>query len=147
MIKFTQTKESVLKFLQELVPLNILAIIFILLNERGLLNPLYLAMDIAPKNREHVFLFAVSALLMATLSYELIKATFLAPKGSGVWVDFTMSFIFLIALIVYSVKQYYASGRYPTFEYILLLEAQTLDVIVGFILTISNARRDLSIGK
>ena len=104
-------------------------------------------MDVAPKEREHVFLFAVGALLMATLSYELIKATFLAPKGSGVWVDFTMSFIFLIALIIYAVRQYYSSGTYPTFEYILLLEAQTLDVMVGFILTISNARRDLNFGK
>jgi len=136
-----------LKFLQELVPLNILAMILILLNERGLLDPLYRALSIAPKERAHTFLFFVAALLMVTLSYELIKATFLAPKGSGVWVDFVMSFLFLIALLIYAVKQYYKLGTYPTFEYFLLLEAQTLDVIVGFILTVSNARRDLNFGK
>jgi hypothetical protein len=121
--------------------------ILILLNERGLLNPLYHALAIAPKERAHTFLFFVAALLMITLSYELIKATFLAPKGSGVWVDFVMSFLFLIALLIYAVKQYYKLGTYPTFEYFLLLEAQTLDVIVGFILTVSNARRDLNFGK
>ena len=136
-----------MKFLQELIPLNILALILILMNQKGALAPLYISFNVAPQNREHVFLFAIAALLMATLSYELIKATFLAPKGSGVWVDFTMSFIFLIALLIYAVKQYYKTGAYPTFEYILLLEAQTLDVIVGFILTVSNARRDLAIGK
>ena len=134
-----------MKFLQELIPLNILALIIILLNEKGALAPLYISFDVAPKDRDHIFLFAIAALLMATLSYELIKATFLAPKGSGVWVDFTMSFIFLIALLIYAVKEYYKSGQYPTFEYLLLVEAQTLDVIVGFILTVSNARRDLSI--
>lgn len=136
-----------MRFLQELIPLNILALILILLYERGALVPLFQAFSVAPKEREFTFLFIIAALLMATLSYELIKATFLAPKGSGVWVDFVMSFAFLIGLLVYAVKQYYKLGTYPTFEYLLLMEAQTLDVLVGFILTISNARRDLSIGK
>jgi hypothetical protein len=133
-----------LKLLLDLIPLNILALIAILLHERGLLDPLLLHFG---RNIDYNFLFAIAALLFMTLSWELVKATILAPKGSGSWIDFIASFAFLIGLIVYAVKDYYKDGFFPGLDYMLLLEAQTLDVIVGFILALSNARRDLNLGN
>ncbi len=132
-----------MKFLLDLIPLNILALILILAHKRGLLDPVLGQF----KYPDQVFLFAVAALLLFTLSWELIKATILAPKGSGSWIDFLMSFLFFVGLMFYAVKEYYKSGIYPGLDYILLLEAQALDVIVGFILAISNARRDFSLGN
>ncbi len=130
-----------MKFLLDLIPLNVLALILILAHKRGLTDPLLSQF----KYPDQVFLFIVAALLLATLSWELVKATILAPKGSGLWVDFTMSFLFFVGLMGYAIKLYYKSGEYPTMDYILLLEAQMLDVIVGFILALSNARRDFSV--
>ncbi len=131
-----------MKVLLDLIPLNILALILILAHKRGLTDPLLNQF----KYPDQVFLFIVAALLLMTLSIELIKATILAPKGSGSWIDFLMSFLFFVGLMFYAVKAYYKSGDYPTLDYMLLLEAQALDVVVGFILAISNARRDFSLG-
>ncbi len=133
-----------MKLLLDLIPLNVLALIAILLQERGLLDPLLLHFG---RNVDYNFLFAIAALLFITLSWEMIKATILAPKGSGSWIDFLASFGFLIALIAYALKDYYKNGAFPELPYMLLLEAQTLDVIVGFILALSNARRDLNLGN
>ena len=131
-----------MKFLLDLIPLNILALILILAHKRGLLDPILVHF----KYPDQVFLFGVAALLLFTLSWELVKATILAPKGKGSWVDFMSSFLFFVGLMFYAVREYYKSGIYPGLDYILLLEAQALDVIVGFILAISNARRDFSLG-
>jgi len=131
------------KFLLDLIPLNILALIAIMAHGRGLLDPILLYFG---KNTDYHFLFFIGALLLLTLSWELIKATILAPKGKGSWIDFLMSFLFFVGLLVYAVRQYYKLGIYPELTYVLLLEAQALDVVVGFILALSNARRDFSMG-
>jgi len=132
------------KLLLDLIPLNILALVLILFKKKGLLDPILLEFG---KNTQYTFLFLIGALLLFTLSWELVKATILAPKGSGSWIDFFMSFIFFVGLMFYAIQQYYKTGVYPDLAYVLLLEAQALDVVVGFILAISNARRDLSLGN
>jgi len=129
------------KFLLNLIPLNVLALIVILLHDRGYLEPL-----LGPPGncQDYKFLAVVGATLLMTLSWELIKATYLAPKGSGSWIDFIMSFAFALGLIGYAIYEYAKYQTLPSAAYGLLTEAQLLDVMVGFVLAINNARRDLA---
>ncbi len=132
-----------MKFLMNLIPLNILALIVILLHDRGYLDTI---LGPAGKCQDYNFLAVVAAILLMTLSWELLKATYLAPSGSGSWVDFIMSFMFVLGLIGYAVYEYAKNQALPSAAYGLLTEAQLLDVMVGFVLAISNARRDLNLG-
>ena len=132
-----------MNFIKNLIPLNVIALIIILLHDRGI-APAILGKE--GKCGDYDFLALVGAVLLLTLSYELVKATLLAPSGSGSWVDFFMSFGFVIALIGYAVFEYAQTHRLPSAAYGLLTEAQILDVMVGFVLAISNARRDLNLG-
>ncbi len=133
-----------MKLLLNLIPLNVLALLLILLHERGFLNQFF---DSTNKCGDYKFLALIGGLLLMTLSWELVKATMLAPKGSGSWLDFFMSFAFVVGLIMYAVFEYAQSAKVPSAPYLLLTEAQLLDVMVGFVLAISNARRDLNLGN
>ncbi len=132
-----------MNFLKSLIPLNVIALIVILLHDRGI-APAILGSE--GKCGDYQFLAIVASILLLTLSWELVKATMLASEGSGSWVDFFMSFGFVIALIGYAVFEYAQTHRLPSAAYGLLTEAQLLDVMVGFVLAITNARRDLNLG-
>jgi hypothetical protein len=133
-------------FIMNLLPMNVFPLILVLMYENAFLARRYLGMDISNVITQYDFLFMVSALLLFTLSYEMIKAAMFAPKGSGAWVDFIMSFLLFIAIILYIFNSITDPDKSPSKLIILIAEAQLFDVVVGFYLTITNARRDFNAG-
>ncbi len=123
-------------FLFSLVPLNAFPVLLIFLKVEGII----------PKSAVTPYLFAVgvSGFLMFTLSIELMKAAFFAPKGMGIWIDFLMSFFLFISIVGYILYVIFRLNHTPPALAFLALEAQFLDVLVGFYIAISNARRDFN---
>ena len=122
-------------FLFSLIPLNAFPIALIFLRTEG-----FIPYDLI---NNYNFAIAISAILMLTLSIEMIKSAMFAPKGSNAWIDFIMSFLLLIGLFVYIMYIIMGNKNLPLL-YWLGLEAQFLDVMVGFYIAISNARRDFN---
>ncbi len=120
-----------------LIPLNALPLALIFLREKGLLQKIIVMND-------YLFLVLIAALLIFTLSMELIKASMFAPTGSSAWVDFAMSLLFFMGLFGYIVYVIVKKNHFPSTPILLVLEAQFFDVLVGFYITISNARRDFN---
>ena len=142
MLKITKYAKIKLKrnemgFLFSLVPLNIFPIMIIYAKVEGLLPTKGLVSD-------SEFAIMMAGLLMATLSVEIIKSSYFAPKGANAWVDFIMSFLFFLAIVIYVFYIVFKLNLIPDSLYLLALEAQFLDVLVGFYIAISNARRDFN---
>jgi len=123
-------------FLFSLIPLNAIPIAMIYLKVEGII----------PKDFMNSYSFAilVAGMLLFTLSIEMIKSAMFAPTGSNAWVDFIMSFLLLIAVFGYIIYIIMKLNQTPAALYWLALEAQILDVMVGFYIAISNARRDFN---
>lgn len=126
-------------FLFSLIPLNAIPLLLVILKEQNIIK-----MNSAVSSYE--FLAIIAGMLIFTLSIELIKASMFAPKGANTWVDFMMSMFLFIGIISYLVYQVTLTGKLPSILYILVLEAQFFDLLVGFYITISNARRDFNTG-
>ncbi len=126
-------------FIFSLIPLNTIPLVLVVMKEQGLIK-----FNTAISSYE--FLGIISGMLIFTLSIELIKASMFAPKGASSWVDFVMSMLLFIGIISYLVYQVTITGQLPSVLYLLVLEAQFFDLLVGFYITISNARRDFSTG-
>ena len=133
-------------FVMNLLPMNIFPLILVILYENAQLAKKYVNMDITTVIGEYEFLYMVSALLLFTLSYEMVKAAMFAPKGSGTWVDFIMSFLLFMGIILYIMRDIMEFDQRPSLLIMLIAEAQFLDVMVGFYLAITNARRDFNTG-
>jgi vacuolar-type H+-ATPase subunit I/STV1 len=129
-----------------ILPMNVFPLILVILYENANLATKYLNFDIASVITPCNFLFMIAALLLFTLSYEMIKAAMFAPKGSGTWVDFIMSFLLLLGIILYIAHIIMQLNEKPSKLLLLIAEAQMLDVMVGFYLAITNARRDFNTG-
>ena len=125
-----------MSFLLSLIPLNAIPIFFIVLKVEG-----FFPMDFMTDTH---FIVAIAGFLMLTLSIEMVKASFFAPRGSSIWVDFIMSFLLFLAIIAYILYIIFKMNQIPDPLYFLALEAQFLDVLVGFYIAISNARRDFN---
>ena len=124
-------------FLFSLIPLNAIPIALIFLKVEGIVS-----IDSAVNG--YNFAIIMSGFLMLTLSIEIMKSSFFAPKGGGAWLDFIMSFLFFIAIIAYILYLIFKLNKTPHPLYFIALEAQFLDVMVGFYIAISNARRDFN---
>jgi len=133
-------------FVMNILPMNVFPLILVILYENANLATKYLNFDIASVISPCNFLFMIAALLLFTLSYEMIKAAMFAPKGSGTWVDFVMSFLLLLGIILYIAHVVMQLNAKPSKLLLLIAEAQMLDVMVGFYLAITNARRDFNTG-
>jgi hypothetical protein len=133
-------------FIMNLLPMNVFPLILVILYENADLAQKYINMDITQVINPYNFLFMVSALLLFTLSYEMVKAAMFAPKGSGTWVDFIMSFMLFMGIVLYVFHVVMELHERPSKLIILIAEAQLLDVMVGFYLAITNARRDFNAG-
>ncbi len=133
-------------FLVNILPMNIFPLILVILYEKGDAAKEYINFDITTVVSQYTFLYIIAALLLFTLSYEMIKAAMFAPKGSGTWVDFIMSFMLLLGIILYIAHTIMELNQKPSLLILLIAEAQLLDVMVGFYLTITNARRDFNAG-
>jgi hypothetical protein len=133
-------------FIMNLLPMNVFPLILVILYENADLAQKYINMDITQVINPYNFLFMVSALLLFTLSYEMVKAAMFAPKGSGTWVDFIMSFMLFMGIVLYVFHVVMELHERPSKLIILIAEAQLLDVMVGFYLAITNARRDFNTG-
>jgi hypothetical protein len=129
-----------------ILPMNVFPLILVILYENANLAKRYLNFDITTVINEYNFLYMISALLLFTLSYEMIKAAMFAPKGSGTWIDFIMSFLLLLGVIMYIGRIVMKYNERPSLLLLLIAEAQLLDVMVGFYLAITNARRDFNAG-
>jgi len=125
-------------FLFSLIPLNAIPIAFIFLKVEG-----FIPKDII---NGYNFTVLIAGALMLTLSIEIMKSSFFAPKGANAWIDFIMSFLLFIGIISYILYIIFKLNKTPHPLYFLALEAQFLDVMVGFYIAISNARRDIGIG-
>lgn len=133
-------------FVMNILPMNVFPLVLVILYENANLATKYLNFDIASVISPCNFLFMIAALLLFTLSYEMIKAAMFAPKGSGTWVDFIMSFLLLLGIILYIAHIVMQLNEKPSKLLLLIAEAQLLDVMVGFYLAITNARRDFNTG-
>ena len=122
-----------------LIPLNVFPIAIIFLKVEG-----YFSLEGIMTNTE--FAVIMAGVLMMTLSIEIVKSSMFAPKGASAWVDFIMSFLFFMLIVVYVFYMIFKLNEKPPLIYFLALEAQFLDILVGFYITISNARRDLNTG-
>jgi hypothetical protein len=131
-------------FIMNLLPMNVFPLILVMLYENADLAYKYINMDITKVINPYNFLFMVSALLLFTLSYEMVKAAMFAPKGSGTWIDFIMSFMLFMGIVLYIFHITMELNEKPSKLIILIAEAQLLDVMVGFYLAITNARRDFN---
>ncbi|MRI59102.1 MAG: hypothetical protein C6H99_06325 [Epsilonproteobacteria bacterium] len=118
-----------------LLPLNIIPIALIFLHEFGYIE----------YKDNYTFALIVSGLLIFTLSIEMVKSAMFALSGPASWLDFFMSFLLLIAVFGYIVYVYVKQGGVPSPLFWLALEAQTLDVVVGFYIAVTNARRDIGV--
>ncbi len=114
--------------------MNLIALVLVLLHDFGLVD---FGMDKA------TFLFLISALLIFTLSVEMIKSAAFALSGAVSWLDFIVSLLLLLGIIAYMIYMFVKEGTVPSPEWWLVAEAQLMDVIVGFYITTSNARRDI----
>ncbi len=133
-------------FITNILPMNVFPLLLVILYEKGALADKYLSFDPTTVISEYAFLYIIASLLLFTLSYEMIKATMFASKGSGTWVDFIMSFLLFIGIILYIAYTILKLNEKPSLLILLVAEAQLLDVMVGFYLTITNARRDFNAG-
>jgi len=133
-------------FMMNILPMNVFPLILVILYENATLAKRYLNFDITTVISEYNFLYMISALLLFTLSYEMIKAAMFAPKGSGTWIDFIMSFLLLLGVMMYIGRIVMKYNEKPSLLLLLIAEAQLLDVMVGFYLAITNARRDFNTG-
>jgi hypothetical protein len=133
-------------FIMNLLPMNIFPLILVILYENANLSNKYINFDITTVISPYNFIFMVAVLLLATLSYEMIKAAMFAPKGSGTWVDFIMSFLLLIGIILYISHTIMKLDKDPSKLILLVAEAQLFDVVVGFYIALTNARRDFNAG-
>ncbi len=131
-------------FLVNILPMNIFPFLLVILYENKSLAQKYFNVDITTVISEYTFLYTVAAILLFTLSYEMIKAAMFAPKGSGTWIDFLMSFMLLLGIVLYIAHIIMQQNDRPSALLLLVAEAQLLDVMVGFYLTITNARRDFN---
>jgi len=131
-------------FIMNLLPMNVFPLILVVLYENAHLAKKYINMDITTIISEYRFLYMVAALLLFTLSYEMVKAAMFAPKGSGTWVDFIMSFLLFMGIVLYIMHVVMQLDEEPSLLILLVAEAQLLDVMVGFYLAITNARRDFN---
>jgi hypothetical protein len=126
--------------------MNVFPLILVIFYEKADLAKKYINFDIAQVIDHYNFLYFIAALLLFTLSYEMIKAAMFAPKGSGTWVDFIMSFFLLLGIMMYIGQIVIKGESKPSVLLLLVAEAQLLDVLVGFYLVITNARRDFNAG-
>ncbi|MCH9813409.1 MAG: hypothetical protein K0U47_05630 [Epsilonproteobacteria bacterium] len=133
-------------FFINILPMNIFPLILVVLYENAALSKKYLNIDPSILISEYSFLYMIAAILLFTLSYEMIKAAMFAPKGSGAWLDFIMSFMLLLGIILYIAHIVMELNQKPSVLLLLIAEAQLLDVMVGFYLAITNARRDFNTG-
>ncbi len=125
-------------FLLNLFPLNVFPLALVILREKGIIPEDLIG--------DYAFLALIAVILIATLSFELVKASMFASKGSGAWVDFIMSLLLFVGIIVYIVYTFSILKQTPSILYLLVLEAQFFDLLVGFYITITNARRDFNTG-
>ncbi len=116
-----------------LLPLNIIPIGLIFLYEFGMIE----------YKDSYTFAIIVAAILIFTLSIEMVKSAMFALSGPASWLDFFMSFLLLIGVFGYIIYVYVKQGGVPSPLFWLALEAQTLDVVVGFYIAVTNARRDI----
>jgi len=121
-----------MKLFFSIIPLNAIPIALILLADFGLIERF-----------EH-FTLVVSAILIFTLSVELMKSSMFALSGAESWLDFFMSLLLLLGLGGYMIYLY-AQNRAIDPLLWLGFEAQLMDVIAGFYIAITNARRDIGI--
>ena len=123
-----------MRLLFSFFPLNIIPIGLIFLAHFGIIE------------RPRHFELIVAGLLIFTLSLELMKSSMFALSGSASWLDFFMSLALLLALAGY-VIYLFAKGQSIDPLLWLGLEAQAMDVIAGFYIAITNARRDIGIER
>ena len=135
-----------MRFIFSLMPLNVIPLILVILYENGDLAKKYINVEFTEIVNEYNFLYIVAAILLVTLSAEMIKAAMFAPKGSTAWIDFIMSFLLFMGIILYIAHIVMKLGETPSALLLLIAEAQFLDVLVGFYLAITNARRDFNAG-
>ncbi|MRI84193.1 MAG: hypothetical protein C6I00_07225 [Nitratiruptor sp.] len=121
-----------MKGLFALIPLNAIPIGLVFLADMGIIP------------RFDNFTLIISALLIFTLAVELMKSSMFARSGSASWLDFFMSLALLLGIGGYLIYLF-AQGRTIDPLLWLGLEAQALDVIAGFYIAITNARRDIGI--
>ncbi len=131
-------------FIVNILPMNVFPLILVIFYENAHIAQKYIKFDISQVVSQYEFIYIIAALLLFTLSYEMIKAAMFAPKGSGTWLDFIMSFFLLVAIIVYIANIVIKGDGKPSLLMLLIAEAQLLDVLVGFYLVITNARRDFN---
>ncbi|MRJ03281.1 MAG: hypothetical protein GXO19_01940 [Epsilonproteobacteria bacterium] len=113
-----------------MVPLNLIPIALIFLTHVGIVP------------RFDGFNMVIAALLIFTLAVELMKSSMFALSSGASWIDFSMSLLLLLALGGYMIYLI-AQGKVIDPLLWLGLEAQALDVIAGFYIAITNARRDI----
>ncbi len=133
-------------FILSIMPLNAFPLLLVILYENGDLAKKYINVEFNQLIGEYNFLALVAGFLLLTLSIEMIKAAMFAPKGSTAWVDFIMSFMLFMGIILYIAHIVMKLGETPSVLLLLIAEAQFLDVLVGFYLAITNARRDFNAG-
>ncbi len=121
-----------MKALFSLIPLNLIPALMVLAQEFGMIH------------MEH-FTFWIGAVVICTLSLEMMKAAAFALSGSASWIDFTMSLLLLLAILAYMISSFLTKGEIVPHEWWLIAEAQLMDVIVGFYITVTNARRDIGV--
>ena len=121
-----------MRTLLSLLPLNIIPAAMVLLVHLGLVH-----LD--------NYIVILAAVLIMTLSIEMIKSAAFALSGSASWLDFIMSLLLLIAILGYMIFVYVKQNSLPSSDWWLVAEAQLMDVIAGFYITISNARRDIGV--
>ncbi len=122
-----------MRLLLSLIPLNIVPIALIFMRNFGYFS----GVD------RYDFALVVAGILLLTLAVEMVKSAMFALSGAASWLDFFMSFLLLIALFGYVIYSYVKTSGVPDPLFWLALEAQILDVIVGFYIAITNARRDI----
>jgi hypothetical protein len=133
-------------FFFSILPLNVFPLMLVILYENGDLAKKYFNIEFSSIIGDYFFLALVAAILLLTLSTEMIKAAMFAPKGSSAWFDFIMSFLLFMGIILYIAHIIMKLGETPSVLLLLIAEAQMLDVMVGFYLAITNARRDFNAG-
>lgn len=121
-----------MRFIFSFLPLNIIPIGLIFLVNFGLME------------RFGNFTLIVAAILIFTLSIELMKSSMFALSGAASWLDFFMSLSLLLAVGGYLIYLF-AQNKPIDPLFWLGFEAQAMDVIAGFYIAITNAKRDIGI--
>ena len=121
-----------MKALLSLIPLNLIPALMVLAQGFGMIHLSH-------------FTFLLSAVVIFTLSLEMIKSAAFALSGSASWIDFIMSLLLLLAILGYMIYLYLTKGGVAPREWWLVAEAQLMDVVAGFYITVTNARRDIGV--